>query len=187
MTTRATGSGIADAAAPAGTVKVWDPVVRIFHWSTVGLFTLAYVFEDPRKVHEALGYTLMAILAVRVVWGFVGTRHARFADFVPGPLRLMSYLRDMAAGRERRHVGHNPAGGAMVVVLMTTLAAIGTTGWMMGLDAYWGQEWVEELHEGLVSFALVLVALHVAGVGLSSLRHGENLVRAMITGLKRGE
>lgn len=176
-----------DAPATSEYRPVWDVVVRLFHWSTVALFAAAYLIEKPRDLHEALGYTLMAILAIRVVWGFVGTRHARFTDFVPTPAGFVRYLRDIVAGREKRYLGHNPAGGAMVVALMLTLAAIGTTGWMMGLDAYWGAEWVEELHEGLVTFALFLVTLHVAGVVYEGLRHGENLVRAMITGKKRGD
>lgn len=165
-------------------VPVWDLVVRLFHWSTVVLFAAAYLIERPRDLHEALGYLLLTVLAVRVVWGFVGTQHARFTDFVPAPGALARYLRDLAAGRERRYLGHNPAGGAMVVALMLTLAATGTTGWMMGLDAFWGQDWVEDLHEGLATFAVLLIAIHVVGVIYESLRHGENLVRAMITGKK---
>lgn len=169
------------------TVKVWDVVVRVFHWSTVTLFAGAYIFEDPRDLHTTLGYTLMAVLAVRVLWGLVGTRHARFTDFVPGPRRFLGYMRDMAKGREERHLGHNPAGGAMVVALMLSIAGIGVTGWMMGLDRFWGQEWVKELHESIVTVALILVALHVGGVILASRRHGENLVQAMITGVKRAD
>ncbi|NNU79979.1 cytochrome B [Halovulum dunhuangense] len=168
-------------------VRVWDVVVRVFHWSTVTLFTLAYLIEKPRDLHEALGYTLMAILSVRIVWGFVGTRHARFTDFVPSPRRFMDYVRDMMAGRERRCLGHNPAGGAMVVALMLVLAGIGLSGWIMGLDRFWGADWAEELHEGLVTVAVVLVAAHVSGVVYASLRHGENLVRSMWTGLKSRE
>lgn len=169
----------------ARAIPVWDLLVRAFHWSTVALFVSAYLIDRPRDLHEILGYTLVGILAVRIVWGFVGTPHARFSGFVPTPVALLRYLREMKNGREGRYLGHNPAGGAMVVALMLTLAGIGLSGWMMGLDAFWGESWVEELHEGLVSFALVLVALHVAGVIYESLRHGENLVAAMITGKKR--
>jgi cytochrome b len=168
-------------------VQVWDIVVRVFHWSTVTLFTLAYLIERPRDLHKALGYTLMAILAIRVIWGLFGSRHARFTSFVPSPRRLFAYLGDMYRGSEKRYLGHNPAGGAMIVAMMLTLAGIGVSGWMMGLDAFWGVGWVEELHEGLVSFALVLIAVHVSGVVFSSLRHHENLVRSMITGVKRAK
>ncbi len=180
----AAGAAVAPGA-PAHMIRVWDIVVRVFHWSTVVLFTLALLFEEPRLLHKTLGYTLMGILAIRIVWGFVGTPNARFTDFVPRPKSLLGYLRAMRAGREERHLGHNPAGGAMVVALMLTLAGIGLSGWMMGLDAFWGKDWVHGLHEGLVNLALVLVGLHVGGVVWASLRHRENLVRAMVTGLKR--
>ncbi len=174
-----------EARTATATVRVWDLVVRAFHWSTVTLFALAYAIEHPRDLHRGLGYALMAILAIRIVWGFVGSKHARFSDFVPSPQRLFAYLSDMGKGSEKRYLGHNPAGGAMILALMLTLAGIGISGWMMGLDALWGADWVEELHEGLVSTALVLIVLHVSGVVFSGLRHHENLVRAMITGLKR--
>lgn len=170
---------------PHTAVKVWDLVVRVFHWSTVSLFTLAYFFESPRSLHLWLGYSLMAVLVVRIIWGFVGTRHARFSEFVPGPSRLGTYLARLLEGTERRHLGHNPAGGAMIIAMMGTIVGIGFTGWMMGLDAYWGEDWVENLHEILVNIALVLIAIHVFGVIFSSLRHRENLVAAMITGFKR--
>lgn len=166
-------------------IHVWDRLVRVFHWSTVGLFAAAYLIDRPRDLHETLGYTLAAILAVRVVWGFVGSRHARFSDFVPGPGSFLSYVLALLRGREGRYVGHNPAGGAMVVALMLTLAGICLTGWMMGLDAYWGEDWVEDIHETLVTLCLALVALHVSGVIYESVRHRENLVGAMITGKKR--
>jgi len=171
--------------APESTVKVWDVVVRLFHWSTVSLFALAYLFESPRDLHTFLGYALMAVLAVRILWGFVGSEHARFWNFVPSPTGFLVYMSNIVRGREARFLGHNPAGGAMIVALMGILVGIGVSGWMMGLDAYFGQDWVEELHETLVNVALVLIALHVAGVALASLRHRENLVKAMFTGVKR--
>lgn len=165
-------------------VRVWDLAVRLFHWSLVTAFFAAYLIEKPRDLHEALGYVVFGLIGFRLIWGFVGSRHARFAEFVPGPRRLFAYLRDMFAGGEARYLGHNPAGGAMILTLLATLTAIGVSGYMMGMDAYFGAEWVEDLHEALVSLALVLVALHLAGVAFSSLRHKENLVRSMLTGLK---
>lgn len=177
----------ADGGLPKTTIRVWDGVVRLFHWSTVILFALAYLFESPRDLHKLLGYTLMVVLAVRVIWGFVGTPHARFWNFVPTPRRFLLYMTDLARGRERRYLGHNPAGGAMIIALMACLAGIGVSGWMMGLDANFGQDWVEELHESFVNLALLLIALHLAGVALASIRHRENLVKAMLTGVKRAE
>ena len=166
------------------TVRVWDVGVRLFHWSLVAMVTSAYVFDSPRSLHRGLGYTVIALISFRLIWGFVGTKHARFSDFVPSPRRLLGYLLDIAKGREARHLGHNPAGGAMILALLTTLAAIGTTGYMMGMKAYFGVSWVENLHKSLVDGLVVLVVLHLAGVLIASLRHRENLVLSMITGQK---
>jgi cytochrome b len=165
-------------------VRVWDLGVRLFHWSLVTMVALAYFIDDPRQLHRTLGYVVIGLLAFRLVWGLIGTRHARFADFVPGPGRLFAYLRDLLRGREKRFLGHNPAGAAMILVLLATLSAVGATGYMMGMDAYFGQEWVEEAHEMFVDLLLVLVAFHVGGVIYSSWRHRENLVVSMITGQK---
>ena len=174
----------AEAGAPAG-VRVWDPLVRVLHWTLALSFLGAYALNDPRGLHETLGWVAFSAALVRVAWGFLGTRHARFADFVPTPSRFVAYARDSAHGREPRFVGHNPAGGAMVVALLSVVAVLGATGWMMGLDAFWGVDWVEALHEGAASLGLGLVALHLFGVVWESLRHRENLVKAMITGRKR--
>jgi cytochrome b len=194
---------IQDRAAPAGGVtppvrataaspstfrmmRVWDPFVRIFHWSVVGLFALAFVTGDEVEwLHLTAGYAIAGLVALRILWGFVGPRHARFADFVRSPGAVLAYLSAVAAGRAPRHLGHNPAGGAMVLALIAMIAAIAVTGFMMTTDAYWGAEWVESLHEGLVYATLGLIGLHVAGVVLTGLAHGENLVKAMVTGRKR--
>ncbi len=167
------------------TLKVWDPLVRTFHW-TVALACLgAYLTSDDwRRLHEALGYWVLGAVIVRIVWGFVGTRHARFADFVKGPRRLARYMLGLAQGAEPRYVGHNPLGGLMVVALLLVLGGLGITGWMMGLDAFWGDETLGNLHAYLANLLLVLVGLHLLGVAWESLRHGENLVLAMITGRK---
>tara|TARA_R110002072_G_scaffold3163_7_gene23620 strand:- start:551 stop:1111 length:561 start_codon:yes stop_codon:yes gene_type:complete len=165
-------------------VRVWDIAVRLFHWSLVAMVTLAYYFDEPRKLHRTLGFIVIGLIAFRLVWGVIGTRHARFIDFVPRPDQLLGYLRDMLRSRESRYLGHNPAGAAMILFLLATLSAIGATGYMMGMDAYFGQEWVEHAHEFLVNFLLVLVACHVAGVIFSSWHHRENLVMSMITGQK---
>ena len=165
-------------------VRVWDLGVRLFHWSLVTMVSLTYLFEDPRKLHRTLGYVVIGLIAFRLIWGFVGTHHARFASFVPGPRQLIGYLRDMAKGREARYLGHNPAGAAMIVMLLLTLMGVGASGYMMGMDTYFGEEWVEELHEAFVNLLLVLVACHVGGVVFSSWRHRENLVVSMITGKK---
>lgn len=172
--------------APAETVRVWDPFVRIFHWSLVALFAVAFVTGDEIEwLHIRVGYAVAALVALRIVWGFVGTRNARFTDFVRSPRDTALYLRQAALWQAPRHLGHNPAGGIMVLALLVMIAGIATTGLAMTTDAFWGSEWVEDLHEGLVYITLGLVALHVLGVVFSSLEHGENLVKAMVTGRKR--
>ncbi|NBN62937.1 cytochrome b/b6 domain-containing protein [Pannonibacter tanglangensis] len=168
------------------TVRVWDPVVRLFHWSLVGLFAVAWLSGDElQSLHEAAGYAIAGLLALRVVWGLVGTRHARFSDFLYRPATVVRFLADTARGRARRYIGHNPAGGVMILALIGVLASLCATGVLMTTDLFWGVSWVEELHEGLANAALLLVGLHLAGVGIASLEHRENLVRSMITGRKR--
>lgn len=170
--------------APSPRVRVWDIGVRLFHWSLVSMFVATYLAADQRSLHRTLGYVVIALISFRLVWGFIGGKHARFADFIPSPRRLLGYLRDMIRGTEARYLGHNPAGAAMIVALLTTLSGISATGYMMGMDAYFGVEWVEDAHELLVNLALILIVGHVGGVIFSSIRHRENLVKAMITGEK---
>lgn len=170
--------------APA-TVRVWDPLVRILHWTLAAGFLGAYFLDRPRDLHETLGWVAVAAVGLRVVWGFVGRGHARFSDFVPTAGRFHAYVRAALAGREPRFVGHNPAGGAMVVALLAVVATLGLTGWMMGLDAFWGASWLETLHETTGNLGFGLVLLHWLGVAWESLRHRENLAKAMLTGRKR--
>lgn len=172
---------------PPAEVKVWDPWIRIFHWSLVILFAAAYATGDELdNVHIALGYAIAGLLAFRIAWGFVGSRHARFRDFVRSPRQVLAYVRDVAAMRARRYLGHNPAGGAMIVALLLALIATCLSGYLM-TTVFWGVEWIEEVHETCAHLTLLLVALHVAGVVVSSIMHHENLVRAMITGRKRAD
>lgn len=165
-------------------VQVWDIAVRLFHWSMVASVVLAYALADARVLHRRLGYVVVALIGFRLIWGVIGSKHARFSGFVPGPRRFFGYVGDMIRGREARYLGHNPAGGAMIVALLATLSTVAATGYMMGTDAYFGVEWVEKAHKLLVDGLIILIAAHVTGVILSSRRHRENLVMAMITGKK---
>jgi cytochrome b len=168
------------------TIRIWDPLVRLFHWSLVISFFGAYLLgEDGGLLHQALGYAALGLVAFRMVWGLIGSRYARFSEFIPSPARLNGYVRDVLARKEARYLGHNPAGAVMIVALLLAVIGTGATGWLMTTDAYWQSEWVEEIHEALAGGTLALVGLHVAGVIFSSLRHRENLVRAMISGRKR--
>lgn len=176
----------AGGATPPATVKVWDPFVRVFHWSLAALFLLAYVTGDEiENVHIIAGYTIAALLALRIVWGIVGPRHARFSDFVRSPRAVLVYLRDVALLRAPRFIGHNPAGGAMVVALIVMLIGTCVTGYMMTTNAYWGSESFEEVHETLANLTVGLIVVHILGVLIASFEHRENLVKAMITGRKR--
>lgn len=172
--------------APPATVPVWDPLVRLFHWSLAGLFAFAFLSGDTLdRPHEIAGYGIAALIAIRVIWGLTGPRHARFSSFLYRPSTVAGFIRDMVGRKARRYLGHNPAGGMMVIALLVALAVISATGWMKTLDAFAGSDWIEDAHEASAFAALGLVALHVGGVITASLDHGENLVRAMITGRKR--
>jgi cytochrome b len=152
----------------------------------VTCFFIAWATGDEiRWLHMRVGYIIIALVLCRIAWGFVGSRHARFTDFVPGPRRFISYCRDLLRFRARRYLGHNPAGGAMIVALLFMLTVTAGSGYLMTTDAFWGVEWVENLHKAAVNMMIGLVGLHVAGVVLSGLAHRENLIRAMITGRKR--
>ncbi len=196
------GDGIQDVADTKRTVMVWDPLVRSFHWGLVAAFAVAWLAADEvQPLHEATGYAVAALLALRLIWGFVGSRHARFTQFVRGPAATLAYLGDMLHRRERRHLGHNPAGAAMIVALMVTLSGTALSGWLLeqsieearavtvagehGNREVRGDKTLKEVHEMLANMALVLVALHVGGVAVTSWRHRENLPRAMVTGRKR--
>jgi len=168
-------------------ILVWDLPTRVFHWLLALSFAGAYVTAESerwRLVHVTLGYTLGGLLAFRLLWGLVGTRHARFASFVRGPAAVLRYLRSIASGRPEHHTGHNPAGALAIVALLALGAALVLTGWSTYNDI--GGEWLEELHEGVANLMLAVVGLHVGAVLLSSALHRENLVRAMLTGRKQG-
>jgi len=124
-------------------------------------------------------------VVLRLLWGVLGTRYARFSQFIRSPSTVARYLRDIATGREARYVGHNPAGGAMIVMLMLVMLATAATGYLQTTDQFFGDEGVEKLHDLLGNGLLLLVLAHLAGVALASVRHHENLVRAMLTGRKR--
>jgi len=166
--------------------KIWDPFVRIFHWSLVGLFAAnALIVDDDSWIHEWVGYGIATLIALRIVWGFVGPRSARFASFMPDMRAITAQLGDIATRRRRTHPGHSPLGALMIFALLLSLAGICASGYMMTTDAFRGIEWVEEGHEALVTCAEILIVLHVAAVMFESRRTGVNLPRAMITGTKR--
>lgn len=175
--------------APAGavkkTVKVWDPLVRLFHWTLAACIFAAFLVEEGDTAHQWLGYTALGLIGFRVLWGLVGTRHARFSDWVRGPRAVATYLRERLTGRSQRRLGHNPAAAVMILLLMAGVAAVGLTGWMQTLDAYWGAEWLEELHEALAYGLLALIGVHVLAAIVESVHYRDNLIAAMVHGRKR--
>ncbi len=166
-------------------VKVWDPVVRIFHWSLVAGFTANAVFTDPEaKLHERIGYAVVALLGLRILWGLLGTRHARFADFPPSISAAFGQMREMATGRRHAHIGHSPLGALMIYNLIASILVIGLSGYMMTTLAYFGVRWVKEVHEIAVTWAELSVAAHIAAVAFESRRLRINLPNSMLTGYK---
>ena len=167
-------------------VRVWDLLVRIFHWTVAGgVIANLTILREDKGPHIYVGYMVVAALVVRLGWGLISRGHARFASFVPGPRRFFGYVSAMLGRREPRYLGHNPAGAAMIVLLLVMLAVVGASGWMMGLDAFWGVEWVETVHEVTANILTGAVALHIIGAIVESVHHRENLPLAMITGYKR--
>lgn len=196
------------------TIKVWDIFVRLFHWSLVLLFALAWLSGegDLEQLHAWAGYLIGILVAMRLIWGIIGTKHARFSNFIYRPVEVAAYLKSLTTAYPKHFTGHNPAGGAMVVVMLFILTLVTWT----GLETYaaeghgplasssmqittahadddWsdhhshhdaGEFW-EDIHEFSVNLMLILIFIHLAGVAISSLLHGENLPRAMITGRKK--
>ncbi len=162
-------------------VRVWDPFVRFFHWGLAVAVLIAFLTEDELQgLHDWAGYTVIGLIAARILWGVIGPRHARFSDFVRGPRATLAYLKDILRGHPARYLGHNPAGAAMAVVLIGGLIATALTG-----VATLSNEGMEDIHEVIAYATLCLIPLHLLGVVVASRQHDENLVRGMIDGYKR--
>ncbi len=180
-------------------IKVWDIFVRFFHWSLVLFFSIAYISggeDEWLTIHSYAGYTIITLVFVRILWGFIGTQYARFSDFVVTPKKALQYFKEELSGDAKHYLGHNPAGGLMVITLLISLVITVISG--MAIIATDGEgplattfiaslsgDWLEEIHEVFTTLILLLVLTHIAGVIFSSLLQEENLVKAMITGKKR--
>lgn len=166
-------------------VLVWDLVLRTCHWSIAAIIIInAFIIDDGKRIHEWLGYAVLLIIAIRMIWGFIGTPHARYADFIPSFASLRTYIAALLKSRAPRYIGHNPLGVVMMIALIFTTIACCITGWMQTLDRFWGEEWLQNIHELTSDFILYLAALHVFAAIFESVRHKENLIKSMITGLK---
>lgn len=166
-------------------LNVWDPFVRLLHWSLVAGFAAnALVVDDDTKLHQWIGYAIVALVLARLLWGLVGTKYARFSSFPPSLSGALGQLRETLAGIRHIHIGHTPLGALMIYNLLAAMLVIGLSGWLMTTDAFWGVEWPEELHEASVAWAEISVVLHIAAVLFESWRTRVNLPRAMVTGCK---
>lgn len=166
-------------------ILVWDMPTRVFHWLLVLSFAGAFLTaesERTRDIHVVLGYTLLGLIAFRLLWGFLGTRYAQFRSFLFKPGEVVAYVRSLFQGKPAHYVGHNPAGSVAIWMLLGLGISTGVTGVMLFQDI--GGDVVEELHEFVSGAMLAVVLVHIAGVVVSSLMHRENLVRAMVTGFK---
>jgi len=186
-------------AGQSATVKVWDILVRVMHWGLVTAFAVAHLSAEEEHhgghegqasgpleaapLHQYAGYVILGIVVARIVWGLIGTKRARFTDFIYRPSTIFNFLRQSLQLKAPRYIGHNPAGGAMTVVLLAVFLVMGGTGYLM--TTYAELRWLKEIHEVLANLSLVLVGLHVVGVIAASYEHRENLVKAMFTGRKR--
>jgi cytochrome b len=167
-------------------IRVWDPFVRIFHWGLATSFLVAFLTRHGAgSLHYWAGGAAAALVLLRLLWGLLGTHYARFSQFVRGPRAVGGYLWAIATGREARYIGHNPAGGVMIIALMLIMLATAATGYLQTTDQFFGDEGMQKLHDVLGNGLLLLVLAHLAGVALASLRHRENLVAAMVSGRKR--
>ena len=165
-------------------VRVWDPLVRAGHWLLAASVVFALMSDESRSLHKLAGYVAAGLVVLRIVWGFIGPRHARFTDFVKSPAAVFAYGRDLIRLRPRRYLGHNPAGGAMILAMFVLVLVTAFSGWLSETDRFFGVGWVETTHSVSANLLMLLVIGHVIGVFVTSLLHGENLVRAMVTGRK---
>lgn len=169
-------------------VRVWDPLVRLIHWSLATCVLINAFSEGEDVLHMWVGYTAAGLLAIRIAWGLIGPRPARFTSFPPDPAGALAHLRSMLPGQDSDrgvHLSHNPLGALMVYNIWGTVAVIAATGYMMGTMRFFGMEWAEDLHELAFDWLLVSIVLHVAGVLFDGWRTRVPLVRAMVTGTKR--
>lgn len=169
-------------------VLIWDLPTRVFHWLLVFFFVGAVLTEESEKwrlFHVTFGYSMFGLVIFRLIWGFIGTRYSRFTEFVRPPQEVIDYSLKTISGKGRRYIGHNPLGALAILTILFLILLITVTGYVIFNDL--SGEWVSEMHEFFGNFLLVIVGIHIGGVLLSSLRHRENLIKAMISGMKNGE
>lgn len=169
------------------TEKLWDPLVRIFHWSIAAIFIANYFLnEEGDDWHQWLGYIAVGWLVVRFFWGFFGKGAARWSDFFPTRASLSLHLSTLLKGETYHRLGHSPLGAMVMIIMMLCMLALGITGFMMEeIDYFWGEDWLQDLHGWIADALLVLVLIHVLAALYESYRLKENLPLSMITGKRK--
>ena len=168
-------------------VLVWDLPVRVFHWLLVLSFAGAWVTaesEAQQMIHYAFGYTACALVLFRIIWGLIGTRYARFTQFIKGPSKTTQHIKSLLSRQQDHQLGHNPAGALAMVLLMVLILMLGLTGYWIVKDLL--GELVGEVHEIIASMAMAVVTIHIAAAILMSFLQKENLIKSMVTGMKMG-
>lgn len=165
-------------------VQVWDPVVRLTHWSVAALVLWDLYEDSGGPLHRNLGYAAACLVLVRLAWGMVGSGAGNLREWLPGASGVVAYVRAAVGGHPPRYLGHNPLGALMMLVLWVLILALAATGWMSRLDMFWGEDWPKDIHGVLAYVLLALVVLHIAAAVLMSRFHKENLVLSMVTGKK---
>jgi cytochrome b len=168
-------------------ILVWDVPTRVFHWLLVLCFAGAWLTSESERlqmIHYAFGYSAVALVLFRLVWGFVGTKYARFTQFLRGPNEMAGHIKSVLSSHQHSSPGHNPVGGIVMVGLMLIILLIGLTGYW-GVKEFLG-DFMSEAHEAIASLALGLVIIHIAAAVIMSLVQKENLIRAMVNGKKQG-
>ncbi len=164
--------------------RIWDPLVRLFHWSLVAAFATAWWGRGESWIHEGAGKIVLILIICRTIWGLIGTGAARFENFIRGPKTVLRYMFLILCGKPTHFVGHNPAGAAMIGLMLLTLAVTATSGILMSTTALWGNPLLEATHGAAAYAMLFLIAGHLLGILVAAIQHRENLVLAMITGKK---
>lgn len=180
-------------------VKVWDIWVRFTHWFVaMGIVANLMITEDGSQIHEYVGYGVVALVVSRLLWGFIGTKYARFSNFFPTPKRIAHHLKSFGKPQDETHLGHNPLGALMMFALWGVIIGLGVSGYLMENEAYIGnlylgnlnigglmeEDWLEEVHEILANSLYLLVPVHIISAVVMGKLQKQNLVKAMITGKK---
>jgi cytochrome b len=163
--------------------RVWDPLVRVVHWGLACLVVVELFNEaGASPSHRLLGYAAAALVAIRLAWGFATSGYTRLSTMTASAGELGAYLR--RARESGPYVGHNPLGAIMAFALWSLVLLVALTGWMLGLDLFWGDETVEQLHTALAYVLAALAVVHICGVLATSRAQQQNLTKAMLTGSK---